>query len=142
MINPKNLESTILFSVGIDIWSTFVVVTYGDNEKFLKKSITSQKRWNKKQKKEMLKALKINLKDKKKSRASYMYQEKFQLHYIHIFEHSNLIELISHVSHEALHATFSILEEKGVTYTPESEEAYTYLQHYILGEIIKEILKL
>lgn len=41
------------------------------------------------------------------------------------------------VAHEALHATAFILEDSGINFCEETEEAYAYLLGYIVGEIHK-----
>ena len=49
------------------------------------------------------------------------------------------IETVGLVAHESLHLTHYILNRAGLTLTPESEEAYTYLQAQIIRDILKEI---
>lgn len=39
------------------------------------------------------------------------------------------------VAHETLHATAHMLRQIGMPLTPDSEEAYTYLQQYLIKEI-------
>lgn len=46
-------------------------------------------------------------------------------------------DLIPIISHEALHATIRILDTRGIQMSNDSEEAYTYLQQYIIKEILK-----
>lgn len=43
--------------------------------------------------------------------------------------------LFKFVTHEALHATFAIANMIGLKYTTDSEESFTYLLDYIVGEI-------
>lgn len=60
--------------------------------------------------------------------------------YIMMFDHEeNWIATVAHVIHEALHLTISVLGKAGLTLTPESEEAYTYLQTKICIEICRKI---
>lgn len=40
------------------------------------------------------------------------------------------------IAHEAMHFVFDILEQKGVTYSKDSEESYTYLLGYVVGQIL------
>ena len=88
----------------------------------------------------MIYELKHIFKDRIHSQAVYSYNSKLQIHYIHIHKEPNIISLSKHASHEALHATFQILQDKGITYTESSEESYTYLQQYILEHILTNIL--
>ncbi len=39
------------------------------------------------------------------------------------------------VAHEAFHATFYVLSAKGLTLTPDSEEAFAYYLDWLIGEI-------
>lgn len=39
------------------------------------------------------------------------------------------------IAHEALHGTFAILKDHGVTLSPDSEEAFTYLHDFLVGKI-------
>lgn len=39
--------------------------------------------------------------------------------------------------HELMHAIFGILSSRGLTHTPESEEAYTYTMGDVLGRVLK-----
>jgi hypothetical protein len=43
------------------------------------------------------------------------------------------------IAHECLHATFAILESKGIKYNRKSEEAFTYLLDYLVDEVTKII---
>lgn len=49
------------------------------------------------------------------------------------------VETAGLVSHECLHLTHYILKRAGLTLSEESEEAYTYLQEYLLKEILKKM---
>lgn len=48
---------------------------------------------------------------------------------------------ISILAHEALHITNKILYRRGLALTPDTEEAYTYLQQYIIKEAGKFLMK-
>lgn len=48
-------------------------------------------------------------------------------------------DTVAVVSHECLHLTHYIARNAGLTLSQESEEAYTYLQAYLLREIIKKM---
>ena len=39
------------------------------------------------------------------------------------------------IAHEVLHATFDILQDHGVTLSPESEESFTYLHDYLIQKV-------
>jgi len=43
------------------------------------------------------------------------------------------------LTHEVLHATIYILDRAGIKLTKHSDEAYTYLQEYIVTQILKQI---
>ncbi len=45
------------------------------------------------------------------------------------------------IAHEALHLTFQILNEKGVKYSVDSEEAYCYLHGEIVAFLVKQLSK-
>ena len=136
----KYLKWNRLFSIDIPVWNSRIIVTYGSNYKVFKKSFKDQPAWKKQAKKAMLHELKHIFKDRIHSQAVYSYNSKLQIHYIHIHKEPNIISLSKHTSHEALHATFQILQDKGITYTDSSEESYTYLQQYILEHILTNIL--
>ena len=62
------------------------------------------------------------------------------LGYVMICSHQDSwIETVSIISHECTHLTHYILRNVGITLCKESEEAYTYLQQYLLETILKEI---
>lgn len=42
------------------------------------------------------------------------------------------------VAHEAFHATVNILNDYGLTLSKDSEEAYAYLQQWMVNRILKE----
>ena len=52
----------------------------------------------------------------------------------------NPLNVIPIITHEALHATIRILEVKGIRMSEDSEEAYTYLQQYLVKEILKGLM--
>tara|TARA_R110000868_G_C10970396_1_gene769744 strand:+ start:12688 stop:13113 length:426 start_codon:yes stop_codon:yes gene_type:complete len=56
-----------------------------------------------------------------------------------ISHQSSWIETVEIISHECLHLTHYILRNAGLVLCKESEEAYTYLQAYLLKEILREI---
>jgi len=61
--------------------------------------------------------------------------------YILIINHSNRdwIDTTCNASHEANHLSQYILRNAGIQLQQETEEAYTYLQAYLLKEILKKI---
>ena len=61
--------------------------------------------------------------------------------YILIINHSNRdwIDTTCNASHETNHLSQYILRNAGIQLTQETEEAYTYLQAYLLKEILKKI---
>ena len=60
--------------------------------------------------------------------------------YLVVLSHSsNWVKTVSTVSHECLHLTHYILRDAGIILSEESEEAYTYLQAYLLGNILRKI---
>lgn len=61
--------------------------------------------------------------------------------YILIINHSstNWIDTTCTASHETNHLSQYVLRNAGVQLTQETEEAYTYLQAYLLKEILKKI---
>lgn len=46
---------------------------------------------------------------------------------------------IEQATHELLHAAIHILRKKGVSLVPESEEAYTYLQGFLVREFFERL---
>lgn len=54
---------------------------------------------------------------------------------------SKLLEKIDICSHEALHATSSILQECGIQLTDETEETYAYMQGWITKCIYETMIK-
>lgn len=62
--------------------------------------------------------------------------------FIRIKNWKNKSKQIGLLSHELLHCTFSVMNEIGVRYSDESEEAYTYFFQYLLEQSLKEIEKI
>lgn len=60
--------------------------------------------------------------------------------YVMVFNHSNnWIDTTGVVVHESLHLTYCILQRAGFVLSSDSEEAFTYLQEYIVEKILKKI---
>lgn len=133
------IGTSTLFEVCIDLWRVNIVVTYGANKKFFKKAFKDQPKEHKKK----LNLIKNKFKQVQKERCSamYNYNPSKDIHYIHIKPQDDMFELIHVVSHECLHATFNILTLRGVEYSIKSEETYTYLQGYLLEQILRQILQ-
>jgi hypothetical protein len=64
------------------------------------------------------------------------------LHIIRIYEEADYFDHHFHgvLAHEILHATFELLTARGVTYSEDSEEAFTYLHDYYTSNLYKNIL--
>jgi len=56
-----------------------------------------------------------------------------------IHHHDGWISTTKTVSHESNHLAQYVLRNAGIQLIQETEEAYTYLQEYILAEILKKI---
>lgn len=56
--------------------------------------------------------------------------------FIWIRENLDSKDFFGIIAHEALHATFSILDIVGIKLSVESEEAFTYLHEYIFNALI------
>jgi len=52
---------------------------------------------------------------------------------------SSWIETVGVVTHECLHLVHYLFRRVGISFTEESEEAYTYLQQNLIIKILKEI---
>lgn len=128
-----------LFEVYVNVWRVNVIVTYGKDKKFFKGAFKDQPKEHEEKIKLIKKRFFQLLKDK--SAASYNHYEKEDIHYIHINPQESIYELANVVSHEALHATFSILTARGLEYCTHSEESYTYLQGYLVEHILRKILE-
>lgn len=60
--------------------------------------------------------------------------------YALVVSHQNSwIDTVEVVTHECMHLTFAILMNAGLKLTLDSEEAFTYLQGYLVKEILKEM---
>ena len=137
----KHLKQTILFSIMIPIYKVELVISYGSDKKFLKKSWKDQPNMDIEKKNLYNIAFKDTFKEKGKIGGRYNYYRDEDLHYIHIFEKKSWSSLISDITHELSHATFEILRSRGIKYSTKSEEAYTYLQGYLIEETIKKLLE-
>lgn len=73
-------------------------------------------------------------------KCSTIYTNKLEIIRINSDIIKNTKHLLQCISHEALHATFDIANIIGLKYNYKSEEAFTYLLDYIVGEIT-DILK-
>lgn len=136
----NNLDSTQFFSVPIPLYGNEVYVTYGSDLKFLEKSFKSQsKKWKKLRGRTLMKQIKEEFKRSNEAGATYNWHQKHKIHYICIHECRSALELVKYVSHETMHATFQILEYAGMELAGQSEEAYTYLQQYLLHCILERI---
>lgn len=61
------------------------------------------------------------------------------IHIIRLSEWDNSPECTAALSHECLHATFHILSSRGVKYSQDSEEAFTYLQQALLKYCLQSL---
>lgn len=61
-------------------------------------------------------------------------------HMIRISWTSNQKDLINSISHELLHFIHNLLKYRGLSLTQETEEAYCYLQGYLMGEIYENFI--
>lgn len=59
--------------------------------------------------------------------------------YIWIPKYKNTIEFQRSLIHELLHYTFDVMNRKGIKYSEDSEETFTYFQDYMYGECMKEL---
>lgn len=64
------------------------------------------------------------------------------LHIIRIYEEADFMDPYFHgiLSHEILHATFELLRSRGLTYSEDSEEAFTYLHDFYITELYRNLL--
>ena len=138
-ITKEALEITRLFSVWIPIWDTVLIVSYGSDHEFLKKSFKDQPNWPKKKKKSWIEQLDIVFSEKGKTGACYMSNPEEEYYYIHIFEKNDLGVMINHLSHEILHMVFGLLRDRGLSHSMKSEETYTYLQGFLTQRICEQL---
>lgn len=140
----NNLDRNHLFSIQIELWSTRVDIAYGDSVKFFKKSLNPDNNPGE-NKPERLKILEkkilkqIKPKNSLNVAGTYQYHRGSDIHLIVINPVQDALALVRIASHEANHAAFQILENIGIELAGQSEEAYTYLQDYILFNILKTI---
>ena len=59
------------------------------------------------------------------------------IHVIRLREWHNSPEMIAVLAHECLHATFFVLANRGVLYSNESEETFTYLHQTMVKHCLK-----
>lgn len=136
----NNLDIDQIFSIQIPLYGTSINVSYGSRKKKIQKMFRKQpKKWRKTYLKNFKYMVNENFGERPRAGAVYSYHAGLDLHYIHCFETKEPLNLIKSMSHESLHATFRILKEAGIKYSMKSEEAYTYLQQYILREILERI---
>lgn len=144
MIKIKNLKCTCMFEVEIPLYNTRIMITYGNSEPAIKKFLEGQSpEWKEYHGKSMKKQFKVLFRDEK-SRSEGMFippDGKGTLPHIHLFRRKDSLELIRFASHESLHAAFWVLDRVGVKYSGKSEEAFTYLQDYILSHVLEGIAK-
>lgn len=75
--------------------------------------------------------------DETKRSARFLSYEGDNEYYIIIRRKPKDMQDIAIVNHEILHITNKILFNRGLKLMPETEEAYTYLQQYMLEEFCK-----
>ena len=138
-INKEALETSRLFSVWIPVWDAMLIVTYGNDHSFLKKSFQDQPEWSKKKKKSWIKQLDFVFSEKGSTGACYMSNTQEQYHYIHIFRKNDLGTMMNHLSHEILHMVFGLLRDRGLAHSIKSEETYTYLQGFLTQRICEQL---
>lgn len=138
-ITKEALETSRLFSVWIPIWDALLIVTYGNDHGFLKKSFKDQPGWSKKKKKSWIEQLDLIFSEKGQTGACYMSNPKEQYHYIHIFKKDDLGVMMNHLSHETLHMVCGLLRDRGLAHSMKSEETYTYLQGFLTQKICEQL---
>ena len=127
----------LILPILIPIYGRKLVFIYGDDFKWFKKKFKKDLHTKdvKKELKSYLNLFKQLQKDP--SNGSYCIHDGLKV--IHVKEIKDLPRLMSVISHEVLHCVVDIMDEVGVKLSDESQEAYTYLQGYLVQEIIEKL---
>ena len=128
----------LILPIHIPIYGKKLVFIYGDDFKWFKKKF--KKDLHTKNVKKELKSYLNLFKQLQKDPSNGSYSIYDNLKVIHIKQIDHLPKLMAVLSHEVLHCVVDIMDEIGVKLCYNSEEAYTYLQGYLI-EIITENLK-
>lgn len=62
-------------------------------------------------------------------------------HLINIKSQDDVSQVVNTIAHEVTHCVFSLTRYVGIKISHKSEEAYTYLMGYIMGEIYKQLIE-
>lgn len=140
-LNKKALETERLFSLMIPIWDCELIVSYTSDLDFLEKSLKDQPNWNSKTRKYFLKQAREIWKHRGQMGACYMYHAEKGYHWIHCFEKTDPGTFMNHMSHEVLHFVIGLLRSRGLRLNPGSEEIWTYLQGYVMQQIMEYMFR-
>ena len=124
-------------NIHMDVYETDLVIAYNYSNKELIKIIQNEKEIIKfkRHKKEFVNYLK---EDPKSYCGTYMSNDR--RHLIRIWSQKTPKDLINTISHEVFHFVRRMLTYRGFTLSPDSEEAYSYLTGYLMGEIYDKLI--
>ena len=127
----------LILPIHIPIYGKKLVFIYGDDFKWFKKKF--KKDLHTKNVKKELKSYLNLFKQLQEDPSNGSYCVHDGLKVIHVKEINDLPRLMSVVSHVLFHCIADIMDEVGVKLSDESEEAYAYLQGYLVQEIIEKL---
>ena len=130
----KILQKNISFIFEIDIYHQELIFVYGDLNQAVEKI-------RPKILPELQEQFDSTIKEIQQISYGGVYTSRHPFRIIHVEQQNTIGELMSILSHEALHCTFELLDYRGIKPGSKSEEAYTHLLDHIMEIIIKKIFK-
>lgn len=122
-------------NIKLDIYESELTILYGYNYKEVQK-------WVKKS--DLSKDSKSRINswyDYYKDDYSGVYHKDGFRHLINIKEQDTVKEAVNTIAHEVIHCVFALTKYVGIKKSSKSEEAYTYLMGYIMGEVYNQLIE-
>lgn len=121
--------------VNLDIYESEIILLYGYTYKEVKKWLKSSNLTS--GSKDRIAAWYDYYKD------DYMgvYHKDGFKHLINIKGQEDIHQVVNTVAHEVTHCVFALTKYVGIKLSGKSEEAYTYLMGYIMGEVHKQLVE-
>ena len=125
-----------VINIHVPIYNTNLIVSYNQTDNELIKTIGEAEYIPKKEHQEL-----INFIKGYKDSFVGLYINNGKNHIIRLKEENEIWKLIDTTSHEVLHFVFELLKIRGIKHCTKSEEAYTYLNGFLMGEIYHQLIQ-
>lgn len=125
------------FSIPLGIYPYTIFISFGSLDNF--RTIFKEDEFAKEISEEEIKDILFHFEGDYAARTLQLNNGNILIHFKHLYYSSSNTFMFNTIAHESLHATEMILDRIGMKLNKKTDEAYCYLNGYIVEQIFKEI---